>query len=225
MPTPCVLLTSEPDGDDAAEEHHRAESLHPWRLLLMENRMWVGLWPGGKQLCICLPALWALPGRGTGVASAKPTKEHCWCVGKGDVWTVCRSEDGFPCSPVRAALAAACTLSLPGRFGSHCHTTFWMTALDGAKVSSHAQGGACREMSQKQEGCRRKQELFRLGNRLSDFFKIPHFMGFLNSEVQYYIFPWCRRCYSHPNGKSRIIIWVHRITLVVIAAFQSGASS
>lgn len=138
----------------------------PW-----EKRMWIGLWAGGKQLCICLPALWALPGRGTGIASARPTKEHCLCDGKGDVLAVCRSECGFPCGPLRAALAAACTHSLPGRFGSHCQTTFWMTGLDGAKVSSHEQGGACKEMSQKQEGFRHNQELFRLENRLGNFWK------------------------------------------------------
>lgn len=64
-----------------------------------------------------------------------------------------------------------------------------MTGLDGAEASSHAQGGACKEMSQKQEGFRHKQELFRLGNRLSNNKKIPNFLGFLNHEVQYYIFP------------------------------------
>lgn len=86
-------------------------------------------------------------------------------------------------------LAAACTHSLPGRFGSPCQTTFWMTGLDGAKVSSHAQGEACMEMSQKQEGFRHKQEWCRLGNRLVVKKKIPYFLGFLNSEGQYYIFP------------------------------------
>lgn len=57
---------------------------------------------------------------GTGVASARPTKGHRLCGGKGDVLSVGRSECGFPRSPTCAALAAACTHSLPRRFGSHC---------------------------------------------------------------------------------------------------------
>lgn len=41
VPIPCGLLTSEPDGDDAAAWHHRAEGLHPCLLQ--------ALLPMGKQ--------------------------------------------------------------------------------------------------------------------------------------------------------------------------------